>query len=97
MAVVGDRQAKLRGRPLQRHRDRALCLARKSILDGVRNELVHNQPNRNCPIGREGHALDFGLEHDGRVAFFVYRCNQIAAQLIQIGCRLDSLKGVGFG
>jgi hypothetical protein len=35
---------KLRGRSLHRHRDRALCPARKSVLDRIHDELIHAQP-----------------------------------------------------
>jgi hypothetical protein len=73
-----------------------LCLARKTILDRIRDELIHNKPDRNCPFGRQKLALDVGLEHDERVAFLIFRCDQVAAQLVQIGRRIDSLKGVGF-
>src|SRR5476651_16405 len=71
LAVVGDRQAKLPERPLQRHLDRALCPGGKSILDGIRDELVDDEPDRNRPIRRQELALDVGLERDGRVAFLM--------------------------
>ena len=79
LAVVGDRQAELPRHPLQRHQDSALCVARKSIFDGIRHELVHHEPDRDCPVGRQELAFDVGLEHDERAAFLVYRCDQVAA------------------
>ena len=71
LAVVGDRQTKL-ARPALARPDGALDLARKSILDGIGHELIHNEPNRNGLIGRQQHALDIGLEHDGFLAFPIY-------------------------
>src|ERR1700683_3859404 len=43
LAVIGGGQAKLAGRPLQRHQDSALRVARKSIFEGIRHELVHHE------------------------------------------------------
>src|SRR5439155_19993924 len=79
LTVVGDCQAKLAGSSLQGHSDRAPCLVRKAILDGIRHELVDNEPDRNCPFGRQEFIVDVGLERDGCAAFLMYYCDQVAA------------------
>src|ERR1700680_4500536 len=38
LTIVRDRKAKLPGRPLERHENRALCIARKAVFDGIRHE-----------------------------------------------------------
>src|ERR1700738_4182107 len=41
----------------------------KAYLTAFVTSSFTDEPDRNCPIGRQELALDVGLEHDGRVAF----------------------------
>jgi hypothetical protein len=50
----------------------SLVLPGKAYLTAFVTRLVHNEPDRNCPIGRQELASHVGLELDGRAVFLVY-------------------------
>src|ERR1700690_2152385 len=72
LAVVGDHQEKLSRRALQRHSDRAFWHAGEGIFDGIRYQLIHNEPERNRAIDRQKLALDVGFERDRGAILFLH-------------------------
>jgi hypothetical protein len=72
LAVIGDRQAKLSGKAIQRHHNVPLVSLGKAYF-GIRHELVHNKLEQNRAVGRQGFTLDLGFEPDGGAIFFLHR------------------------
>src|SRR5262245_5895778 len=64
LAIISDRQEKPPILALERHQHQALCVGLKGILDGICDELVHNEPNRNRSVDRQEFTSNVGLERN---------------------------------